>query len=59
MRRCERRGGDEGFVTAEAAVVLPVLVILSLTVVAGALGWFLKDDIDTAYVDTEYLDLGR
>ena len=40
-------------------LVLPVLVILSLTVVAGALGRFLKDDIDTAYVDTEYLDLGR
>ena len=39
-------------------LVLPVLVIVSLTVVAGALGWFLKDDVDTAYVDSEYLELG-
>jgi hypothetical protein len=40
-------------------LVLPVLVILTLTVVAGALGWFLKDDVDTAYADTEHVDLGK
>src|SRR4051812_17838642 len=33
MRRCERRGGDRGFVTAEAAVVLPVLVMFAMALV--------------------------
>jgi hypothetical protein len=37
MRRCERRGGDEGFVTAEAAVVLPVLVTFAMALVWGLL----------------------
>ncbi|WP_105970966.1 TadE family type IV pilus minor pilin [Streptomyces geranii] len=33
MPRCERRCGDRGFVTAEAAVALPVLVLFSLGLV--------------------------
>ncbi|WP_328680659.1 TadE family type IV pilus minor pilin [Streptomyces sp. NBC_00343] len=37
MRRCERRGGDAGFVTAEAAVVLPVLVMFAMALVWGLL----------------------
>jgi len=37
MRRCERRGGDGGFVTAEAAVVLPVLVMFAMALVWGLL----------------------
>ena len=36
MRRCER-GGDRGFVTAEAAVVLPVLVAFAMALVWGLL----------------------
>ncbi|MEU0069564.1 TadE family type IV pilus minor pilin [Streptomyces sp. NPDC006332] len=32
MRRCER-GADRGFVTAEAAVVLPVLVMFAMALV--------------------------
>ncbi|MER5596788.1 TadE family type IV pilus minor pilin [Streptomyces sp. NPDC002265] len=32
MRRCER-GADRGFVTAESAVVLPVLVLFALALV--------------------------
>ncbi|MEU6481191.1 TadE family type IV pilus minor pilin [Streptomyces sp. NPDC047017] len=40
MRGCERRGGraaDRGFVTAEAAMVLPVLVLVVTTLVWGLL----------------------
>lgn len=41
MRGCERRGGrqgaDAGFVTAEAAMVLPVLVFVVTTLVWGLL----------------------
>ncbi len=33
MQRCERRGRDRGFVTAEAAVVLPALVLFSMALV--------------------------
>jgi hypothetical protein len=36
MRRCER-GADKGFVTAEAAVVLPVLVMFAMALVWGLL----------------------
>nr|BFD83530.1 hypothetical protein StreXyl84_29310 [Streptomyces sp. Xyl84] len=40
MRGCERRagrGGDRGFVTAEAAMVLPVLVLVVTALVWGLL----------------------
>ncbi|MGX1563681.1 TadE family type IV pilus minor pilin [Streptomyces sp. NPDC055506] len=36
MRGCERRS-DRGFVTAEAAVVLPVLVMFAMALVCGLL----------------------
>ncbi|MET7679056.1 TadE family type IV pilus minor pilin [Streptomyces sp. NPDC005423] len=36
MRRCER-ASDAGFVTAEAAVVLPVLVLFAMALVWGLL----------------------
>ncbi|WP_460068133.1 TadE family type IV pilus minor pilin [Streptomyces sp. YKOK-I1] len=39
MGACERRrlGGDRGFVTAESAVVLPVLVVFAMALVWGLL----------------------
>ncbi|OSC53291.1 hypothetical protein B5181_38000, partial [Streptomyces sp. 4F] len=43
MRGCERggrrwsRGSDKGFVTAETAVVLPVLVVFAMALVWGLL----------------------
>jgi hypothetical protein len=37
MRGCERRGADRGFVTAESAVVLPVLVMFAMALVWGLL----------------------
>ncbi|MFF4504776.1 TadE family type IV pilus minor pilin [Streptomyces sp. NPDC001401] len=36
MRRCEQ-GGDRGFVTAESAMVLPVLVMFAMALVWGLL----------------------
>ncbi|MFG2464824.1 TadE family type IV pilus minor pilin [Streptomyces canus] len=36
MRRCER-AGDQGFVTAESAMVLPVLVMFAMALVWGLL----------------------
>ncbi|MFF4356368.1 TadE family type IV pilus minor pilin [Streptomyces sp. NPDC001604] len=36
MRRCER-GGDRGFVTAESAMVLPVLVMFAMALVGALL----------------------
>ncbi|MFD9000920.1 TadE family type IV pilus minor pilin [Streptomyces sp. NPDC059582] len=36
MRRCER-GADRGFVTAESAMVLPVLVLFTMALVWGLL----------------------
>ncbi|MEU6354590.1 TadE family protein [Streptomyces sp. NPDC047072] len=37
MRRRERGAGDGGFVTAEAAMVLPVLVMVAMALVWGLL----------------------
>lgn len=37
MRGCERREADRGFVTAESAVVLPVLVMFAMALVGGLL----------------------
>ncbi len=37
MRGCERREADGGFVTAESAVVLPVLVMFAMALVWGLL----------------------
>ncbi|WP_282703379.1 TadE family type IV pilus minor pilin [Streptomyces sp. CC219B] len=37
MRGCERRWNDRGFVTAESAVVLPVLVMFAMALVWGLL----------------------
>ncbi|MET9909570.1 TadE family type IV pilus minor pilin [Streptomyces sp. NPDC006476] len=37
MRGCERRDTDRGFVTAESAVVLPVLVMFATALVWGLL----------------------
>ncbi|MER6673840.1 TadE family type IV pilus minor pilin [Streptomyces sp. NPDC000983] len=37
MRGCERRQADRGFVTAESALVLPVLVMFAMGLVWGLL----------------------
>jgi hypothetical protein len=40
-------------------LLIPVALILTGALVASALGWLVKDDVDGEYADSEYLDLGR
>jgi hypothetical protein len=40
-------------------LIMPVLICMSLAVVAGLIGWFLKDDVASEYPpDSEYVELG-
>jgi hypothetical protein len=40
-------------------LLIPVALILTGALVASALGWLVKDDVDGEHADSEYLDLGR
>jgi len=40
-------------------LVLPVIIIMSLTLVAGALGWSLKADAEQRYEGSELVELNR
>lgn len=40
-------------------LILPVIIIMSMAAIAGALGWLLKDDVDADFVDSEFLELGK
>jgi hypothetical protein len=40
-------------------LVLPVVIIMSLTLVAAALGWSLKDDAEQRYEGSELIELNR
>jgi hypothetical protein len=40
-------------------LILPVIIIMSMAGIAGALGWVLKDDVDSEFVDSEFLELGK
>jgi len=40
-------------------LVLPVIIIMSMTAIAAGLGWLLKDDVDGEFVDSEFLELGK
>jgi hypothetical protein len=40
-------------------LVLPVIIIMSLTLVAGALGWSLKSDAEQRYEGSELIELNR
>jgi hypothetical protein len=52
-------------VVAGAVVIVVVLLLFPVAlaivggVIAASLGWFVKDDVDTTYAGSEYLDLGR
>jgi hypothetical protein len=54
---------DERVIGAIVIVVvlllIPVAVIMTGAVGAAVIGWFVKDDVDDVYADSEYLDLGR
>lgn len=38
-------------------VFIPVSVMMSGGIVAGILGYFIKEDVDEGFAGTEYLDL--
>jgi hypothetical protein len=38
-------------------LLIPVAVIMTLTVVAGLLGYFAQKDVDEAFEGSEYLEL--
>lgn len=40
-------------------IAIPVGVLVSGSAGAGLLGWFLKDDIEERFEDSEYLEMGR
>ena len=40
-------------------IAIPVGVLISGGVMAGILGTFLRNDADTRYEGTEYIDLGK
>ena len=40
-------------------LLMPVVICMSMAVVAGLLGWFVKDDVVSVYpADSEYIELG-
>jgi hypothetical protein len=40
-------------------LVLPVIIIMSMTLIAGALGWSLKADAEERYEGSELVGLNR
>jgi hypothetical protein len=54
---------DEGVVGAVVIVVIllliPIAVILTGALGAAIIGHFVRDDIDTTYAGSEYLELGK
>jgi hypothetical protein len=48
-----------GVVIVIVLLVLPVIIIMSMAAIASGLGWLLKDDVDSEFVDSEFLELGR
>ena len=54
---------DEGVIGAVVIVIvlllIPVAVIMTMAIVAAVIGHYVRDDIDTGYADSEYLELGK
>jgi hypothetical protein len=54
---------DEGVIGAVVIVIvlllIPVAVIMTMAIVAAVIGHYVRDDIDTAFADSEYLELGQ
>jgi hypothetical protein len=40
-------------------VAIPVGVLVSGAAAAAILGWFMKDDVEDRFEDSEYLEMGR
>jgi hypothetical protein len=39
-------------------IAIPVAVLISSTLIAGIIGWVIKDEVDAEYEGTEFLELG-
>ncbi len=56
--------GEDGSVPGAIAIVIvlviaiPVAVLMSSTLIAGIIGWVIKDEVAAEYEGTELLDLG-
>jgi hypothetical protein len=48
-----------GIVIAVILLLLPVIIIMSMAILAGVIGLVVKDDVDAGFEDSEYLELGR
>ena len=48
-----------GIVIVVILLAFPVVVIMSMVVLAGVIGWFVKDDVDGEFEGSEYLELGK
>jgi hypothetical protein len=46
-----------GIIMVVILLVLPVIIIMSMTLIAGVLGWLTQSDVDDEYVDTEWSTL--
>ena len=38
-------------------IALPVAVLIGSTLIAGTIGWAIKDEVDAEYEGTEFLEL--
>jgi len=48
-----------GIIIAVILLIMPVVIIMTMVLVAGLLGGLVKDDVDSGFADTEYLELGK
>ncbi len=46
-------------VIAVVLLLIPIAVIMTGALGAALIGHFVKDDVESAYVDSEYLELGK
>jgi hypothetical protein len=48
-----------GIVIVLILLAFPAVVIMSMVVVAGVLGWLINDDVAAEFEGSEYLELGQ
>jgi len=48
-----------GIIIAVILLIMPVVIIMTMVLIAGALGSLVNDDVDSGFADSEYLELGK
>jgi|tagenome__1003787_1003787.scaffolds.fasta_scaffold12958697_1 hypothetical protein len=48
-----------GIIIVVLLLIMPVVIIMTMVVLAGALGSLVKDDVDSGFADSEFLELGK